>query len=241
MILTIAGRELRSFFRVPMGWIVLALYLVFAGFLFVGGVLPREAGQSAPATLQPVVLGSLWIMLLLVPAISMRLISEELRSGTLEQLMTSPSSDGAIILGKFLGALAFVLALLAPTLLLVAALFAISDPAPDPGPIAAGYLSLALLAAPYLSVGLLVSTMTSNQTLAFVGTFVFLALTQIVAGGAVELPRRVAQLVGFISLRPRIEDFAKGVIDTGHVVFFLTVTAWFLVLAYVSLQMRRWR
>jgi ABC-2 type transport system permease protein len=146
-----------------------------------------------------------------------------------------------VIVGKYVGGVLFVLAMLAPSLFYVAALFAISDPHPDLGPIAAGYLSLTLVAMVYLAVGLVASTLTSNQTLAFVGTFLFLFLLQLLTSGSVALPALVAKGLSYASLRPRLEDFAKGVIDTGHVVFFLSVAAWFLAVAYVSLQMRRWR
>jgi ABC-2 type transport system permease protein len=233
----IATRELRSFFRVPMGWVVMALYLLLAGYVFALGVL--KPGGSA--SLREFFLVSQIFVLILTPAVSMRLVSEELRSGTLEQLMTSPASDGAVVVGKYLGGVLFILAMLAPTLLYVASLFGVSDPAPDPGPIAAGYLSLTLVAMMYLSVGLLVSTLTSNQTLAFIGTFLFLFLFQMLTSGSIAMPAAIAAALSHAALRPRLEDFARGIIDTSHVVFFLTISAWFLVLAYVSLQTRRWR
>jgi UDP-N-acetylmuramyl pentapeptide phosphotransferase/UDP-N-acetylglucosamine-1-phosphate transferase len=107
--------------------------------------------------------------------------------------------------------------------------------------IAAGYLSLLLVAMLYLSVGTLVSTLTSNQTLAFIGTFLFLFLVQLLTGGSIALPHAVATALAYVSTRPRLEDFGRGIIDTSHIVFFLSIAAWFLVVAYVSLQTRRWR
>jgi ABC-2 type transport system permease protein len=171
----------------------------------------------------------------------MRLISEELRSGTFESLMTAPVTDVAVVVGKYVGGVLFLVAMLAPTLVYVAILYAISDPAPDPGPIAAGYLSLLLVGMLYLAIGTLASSLTSNQTLAFVGTFLSLFLLQLLTSGTIALPPAVAALLAHAAMRPRLSDFAKGVIDTSHVVFFLTVSAWFLVLAYVSVQTRRWR
>lgn len=220
-----------------MGWVVIALYLVLTGYVFALGVL--TPGQSA--SLREFFLVSQVFILILTPAVSMRLISEELRSGTLEQLMTSPASDGAVIIGKYLGGVLFVLAMLAPTLLYAATLFFVSDPRPDAGPIGAGYLSLLLVAMLYLAVGTVVSTLTSNQTLAFMGTFLFLFLVQLLTSGSIALPAAVAAALSYASLRPRLEDFARGIIDTSHVVFFLSAVAWFLVVAYVALQIRRWR
>src|SRR5690606_34488077 len=144
-------------------------------------------------------------------------------------------------IGKYLGGVLFLLAMFAPTLLYVATLFAVSDPRPDLGPILAGYLSLTLVAAVYLAVGLLISTLTSNQTLAYVGTFLFLFLLQMLTGGGFALPAFLARVLSYASFRPRLEDFARGVIDTSHIVFFLSTAAWFLLAAYISLQTRRWR
>jgi ABC-2 type transport system permease protein len=149
--------------------------------------------------------------------------------------------DAAVVVGKYLGGILFMLAMLAPTLLYVPVLMSVSDPAPDLGPIGAGYLSLLLLGALYLSVGTLASTLTSSQTLAFIGTFLFLFLLHMLTSGGIALPPAVARVLAAASLRPRVEDFARGIIDSGHIVFFLTASAWFLVLAYISIQTRRWR
>lgn len=237
MISTLAMREFRSFFRVPTGWIVVALYLLMTGYVFAFGVL----SPGAPATLREFFLVSQVFLIILTPAISMRLVSEELRSGTFEGLMTAPVTDLAIIAGKFGGALLFMLAMIAPTLVYVPILVWASDPAPDLGPVAAGYLSLILLGMLYLGVGTLASTLTSSQTLAFIGTFLFLFLVHMVTGASLSMPPALAKVLAVAALRPRVEDFARGIIDTAHIAFFLTATAWFLVLAYISIQSRRWR
>lgn len=237
-VVTIAARELRSFFRLPVGWVVIALFLFLTGVIF--GLLTLQPGE--PASLRYFFGVSGWLLLPVAPAISMRLISEEFRSGTIEPLMTAPVSDLSIVLGKYLGAVAFLLALLAPTLIYVAILAAVADPRPDPGPILAGYLSLALLGLLYLAVGTLASALTSNQTLAFISTLLFLLILLLVSSGiadsAVPGWNRV---LGAISINRRVLDFAKGVIDTSHVVFFLSWTAWFLVLAAMAVESKRWR
>jgi ABC-2 type transport system permease protein len=233
----IAWREFRSFFRVPVGWIAMALYLFLAGIIFAERtLLPGE-----PATLRYFFAVSGFLLLPVIPAISMRLLSEEFRAGTIEPLMTSPVSDISIVLGKYLGAAMFLAALLAPTLLYAVALFFVSDPQPDPGPILAGYLSLILLGLLYLAVGTLASALTANQTLAFIGTLLFLLLMLLLTGDIIRTPAPFDRLVAFIAIGPRLTDFARGVIDTGHIVFFLTASAWFLILAYLALETRRWR
>lgn len=237
--IAIATREFRSFFRIPVGWIVIALYLFLTGLIFaLSALVPGD-----PATLRGFFVAAGFLMLPIVPAISMRLLSEEFRSGTAEPLMTSPVSDGAIVLGKYLGAGAFLVAMHLPTLVYPAILMGISEPAADPGPIAAGYLSLLLLGLLYLSAGTLASALTANQVLAFIGTLLFLVIAQLVTSEAVapRLPEPVARVLMRVSIAGRLDDFARGVIDTSHVVFFLAVSAWFLLMAVVALESRRWR
>ena len=234
----IAVREFASFFRLPVGWVVIALYLLLTGLVFGATVLrPGEA-----ASLRNFFGWANWLLLPIAPAVSMRLFSEETRSGTAEGLMTAPVSDAAVVLGKFVGGGMFLAALLFPTLVYVAVLGGASDPAPDPGPIVAGYLSLLLVSGLYLSIGLLASSLTSNQTLAFIGTLLGLVIVLMVTSTATGwAPAWLADLLAALSIPARVGDFAKGVIDTGNVVFFVAATAWFLVLTYVAVGSRRWR
>ena len=235
---TIAVREFRSFFRLPVGWVVIALYLFLTGIvLAVRTLVPGE-----PATLRDFFGFSGFLLLPVVPAISMRLLSEELRSGTIESMMTAPVSDASVVVGKFLGGWMFLGAMVAPTLVYAAGLFAISDPAPDPGPIVAGYMSLLLLGMLYLSVGTLASSLTANQTLAFIGTLLALLVVLMLSGDrAGTLPAPLDRVFLAVALPRRLDDFAKGAIDTSNVVFFLSMSAAFLTLAVVSLESRRWR
>lgn len=234
---TIATREFRSFFRVPLGWVAMALYLLIAGLVFGRGVLV----PGSPATMRDFFGLSGFLLLPIVPAITMKLLSEEAKQGTIEPLMTAPVGDLSIILGKFMGAAMFLLTVLAPTLLHVALLWMFSQPRMDLGPVLAGYLSLGLLGSVYLALGLLVSSLTANQTLAYLVTFIGLLALLLVGTEIVELPAGLAGLASRLAIRPRLADFAKGVVDLSHVVFFLSATCWFLVLAYVALASRRWR
>lgn len=234
----IATRELSSFFRLPVGWVVIALYLLLTGIVFAWIVL--QPGQ--PATLRAFFSVSAWLLLPVAPAISMRLLSEELRSGTLEPLMTSPVSDAAIVVGKYAAAVAFLTLMIAPTAVYVGILYAVSDPRPDPGPILAGYLSLLLVGGAYLAVGLFASSLTANQTLAFIGTLLFLLLLLMLS----TLEKRfdnaaLNSAIYELSIQRRILDFARGLIDTAHIVFFVAWSVWFVALSVVAAQARRWR
>lgn len=235
--LSIASREFLAMFRLPAGWIVTALYLLISGLVF--GLVVLDPG--GPASLRAFFGVSGWLLLPVVPAVSMRLMSEELRSGTIEPLLTAPVSDWAVALGKYLGGALFLSAMLAPTLVYVGVLFAVADPAPDPGPIVAGYVTLLLTGLLYLAAGLFFSSLTSSQTLAYLGTmFLFLALLAAPAGAA-WAPGPVRPALFAVALGPRIADLAKGVIDLSHAVFFLSLSALFVVLSALAIESRRWR
>lgn len=234
--LVIAKRELAAFFRVPLGWVVMALFLFLSGFVF-----SRFSLQpGTPATMRDFF--SFWWRVLVVvsPAISMRLLAEEHRTGTIDPLLSSPVSEIGVIAGKFLGALGFLAVCLAPTLVYAGILMWLAKP--DPGPIYAGYLGILLLGAFQLALGLLFSTLTSSQTLAFLATLVTLLVLEAGAVyGAQSLPAPWDQVPLALSTDLRIADFAKGVIDTTHVAFFLIASVWLCGLAALVLRTRRWR
>jgi ABC-2 type transport system permease protein len=231
----IAKREYASFFRTPLGWVVIALFLLLAGSVFAWGVLrPGEA-----ATLRPFF--NIWWGLLMVvaPAISMRLFSEDLRTGTIEPLLTAPVTEAAVVAGKYAGSVMFLASMLVPSLVYAVVLGMLTEI--DPGPIAAGYLGILLLGMLYLAVGLLASALTSSQTLAFLATLVGFMLLEVITRTATVLPERVADIVFALSPNLRMADFARGIIDTAHIGFFLAGSFLFLAVTAVVLQSRRWR
>ncbi len=236
--LSICNRELGSFFRLPVGWIIIALFVFITGAVFALSAI--EPGKVASMRGFFQLAG--WLLLPVTPAISMRLISEEIRSGTIEPLMTSPASDLMVILGKFLAAILFLICMLIPTIALAAVLFAISSPRPDFGPIVTGYLLLVLLGSLYLSIGLFISTLTANQTLAFLSTlFSIMLLLMLPAMQVSNMPPQISSLIESLSIHTRASDFARGLIDTSHIAYFLSAAFFFLLCAWVSLQSRRWR
>lgn len=234
--LSICWREFAAFFRVPLGWVVIALFLCLSSVFFARSTLiPGE-----PASMREF-FGIWWGLLIVIcPAISMRLFSEELRSGTIESVLTAPVSETSFVLGKFLAGLLFLLAMLVPSLSYVAILSWLARP--DFGPILTGYLGLTLLGALYLAVGCLASSLTSSQTLAFLATmFALLALDILPRQVSAVLPERIASAVGSIAPSLRLVDFARGLINIPHAAYFALLTAWFLALCVVLLQSRRWR
>jgi len=233
----IALRELGSYFRTLAGWIIIALFVFLTSVIFAITCL----SPGAVASMRDVFGVSGWLLLPVAPAITMRLISEELRSGTIEPLLAAPVSAPSLVIGKFLGAVGFLVALLAPTLIHTGLLFAISAPRPDVGPIIAGYLCLALVGTMYLSIGLLASALTNNSTLAFMTAF-FTLLALLFAGAGIRfVPGSFQPIFAVLAMGPRIADFSRGVIDTSHVVYFAGITGMCLLFSVCVMEWRRWR
>jgi ABC-2 type transport system permease protein len=236
-------REWAAYFRTPAGWVVLALFLALQGLVFWMFVQFLGRPDAPPGGVMEFFFGGTilyWIALaLLATVVPMRLVAEELRTGTIEPLLTAPVSAVEIVLGKWLAALAFYLSAWAPTLLYLGYLLRVGA-ALDPGPIAAGYLGTALLGAAALAVGLLASTVTRNQlvaaALSFVAFFVALLL------GALETEVRAPGLAAAlhrVSLFRMMEDFGHGIVDSRRVVLLATVTALALTAAVAALARLR--
>jgi ABC-2 type transport system permease protein len=225
--LIIARRELGALFHSPISWVVMTLFLVATGWEFwmLTAILN---GRDSPhgAVLQYFFGGTFlyWLFLMfIVSVISMRLIAEERRTGTLEPLLTAPVSELDVALGKFLGALAFYAALWAPTLLYVVILRSYTPI--QAGPIAAGYLGTLLVGAGALALGLFFSTLTRNQIVAAVLSFVVLALL-LLCGAVGDLQVRTgpwAALLQHLNLFRHMEDFGRGLVDTRRVVHHLSL------------------
>jgi ABC-2 type transport system permease protein len=232
--LAIAERELKSFFVSTVAWVIAAAFMAITGLLFAVILL-----NSNDASLRFLFSNLSVIFLFVAPFLTMRLLAEEIRLGTVELLLTNPVRDVEVVLGKFLGVFGFVLVMLAMTLYYPALLYIFG--APDPGPMATGYLGVVLQAAAFLAIGLATSSTTENQ---IVAAFLAFAINLVL-----WLSESVSQFVGpplgaalkFLSITSHFQDFSRGVIDTSHLIFFISVIAAALFLTYLSLQTRRWR
>ena len=231
----VAWKEIQIFFLSPTAYIVGLIFLALAGFFF-----SRDLGDPFPeATLSPFFQGAVLIFILLAPALTMRLIAEESKLGTIELLLTSPVRDWEVILGKYIASLVFFLALIAMSGFYVILLFVYASP--DPGPIYAGYLGLVLYGAAALAVGLLTSTLTNNQIVAAVvamGILLALFFADLAFGAVGGVP---GEIIGELGMKTHFDDFDRGIIDTKHVVYYLSVIAFFLFLSVRALEARRWR
>ena len=233
--LAIAWKEIQAYFTSPIGYIVALVFLALAGFFFglsISGVFPQATidGYMGPMS---------FILILLAPAMTMRLMAEEQKLGTIELLLTSPVKDWEVVLGKFMASLAFFIGTLALTLYYVILLYAFGSP--DSGPVWSGYLGLILYGATALSIGLLASSLTSNQIVALVVGFGVLLILNLVSQLSTLVDGATATVFTEIGLNTHLDDFSRGVVDSRHIVYYLTVTAVFLFLAVRSLETRRWR
>lgn len=238
MIWIIAWREWTSFFRTPTGWIITALLCALGGSI----VALTTLAPGVAASLRGFFDAAEWLLLPVVPAVSMKLLSEEHRTGTIDLLIGSPVPITSLILGKYVGGLLTLLTMLAPTLVYPVMLWSIADPAPDLGPLLSGYLSLILLGGVYLAVGLAASAASSSQTLAFLATlFVLLAWLVLPSLQADHLPGWLETARHALALRPRVRLFARGAVPLSDVTFLIAATAWALTLAAAFHAYRRVR
>ncbi len=235
----VAWKEIQVYFGTPIAYIVGLIFLVLTGIFFAIGVVPSENNPFPEASLSNFFQWSTTILILLAPALTMRLLAEEQKLGTIELLLTSPVRDWEIILGKYAASLTFLLAMLLLTLYYPLLLFIFADP--DPGPIYSGYLGLVLYGAAALAIGMLTTTITSNQIVAGFVAMGIIAALSFVHFSSELLGGFSALLISEIGLQSHFEDFGRGVIDTKHIVYFLSVTAVFLFLAIRALEFRRWR
>jgi ABC-2 type transport system permease protein len=179
------------------------------------------------------------IILFLLPMITMRTYAEEKRSGTIELLLTSPVTDVEIVFGKFLGAIGFYAALLGVTMLNIAILFVFGNP--EVMPVVTGYLGLFLLGSCLISLGLFISSTTKNQVVAGAATFVVALLLWIVSWLGSSFGPNTAAVLSYLSITEHFDDFSKGVIDTKHALYYLSVIAFGLFLTVKSVDTERWR
>lgn len=236
-ILAITQRELLSLFFSPIAYIVTAGFLLLTGVLV---IVTDSIAPGKPATLREVFMWTPFVLTMILPAITMRMISEEYRSGTIESLMTAPVTDGQMVLGKYLASVGFYLVMLATTLVYLVILAVYGNP--DFGAALAGYLGLFLLGLPFLAVGLFTSSLTRNQIVAWILATVPLMLLAwfafYIIGSVQGWLRVVLQQVNVMT---RLEMFNRGLIVTDSVVFFLGSAALFVFLTIKIVESRRWR
>jgi ABC-2 type transport system permease protein len=242
--LYIAQRELKSYFNSPLAYVVICLTQVMLGVLFFmyrGGFW-----QVDRATLDRLFeYAPYGLCLLVIPVVTMRLIAEEKSTGTLEMLITLPVSDWEVVLGKYLGALGLVFILILSTAVYPIAMFGWpwNLGAIDWGPVRAGYIGLGLMSAAGVAIGLLISSITRSQVISFFITFAVLFTLVVLAGFAGDIANKagIGTVVTYISFQSHMSNFARGLIDTRSVVYFLSICVLSLMIAFRALESRKWK
>src|SRR5882724_4517324 len=239
--LIIAKREFRSYFDSPIAYIVICLSFFALGlmFFFLNGGFWQLDRASVARLFESAPMG---LSFLVVPVVTMRLLAEERRSGTLEMLITLPVKDSDVVLGKYLGALGLVLVLVVSTLAYPIALFKWPwNLGPlDAGPVMSGYFGLLLFSAASVAVGLLISALTESQAVAFFITFFVLGALWLFGDLASKADGLLAVLLNYVSFQSCLSNFWRGLVDSRDVVFFLSVTALSLMVAFRALERRKW-
>jgi len=227
-------KELRAYFNSPVAYIVLTVFLLITGFFFTSSLfLIGQASMRPLFSLLPLVL------LFFVPAITMRLLAEEKRSGSIELLVTLPTRDWEIVLGKFLAAWALILIAVLLTLVYTLSVAAIGDL--DGGETAAGYLGVFLLGGAFAAIGVWSSSLTRNQIVAFIIALALVAALYLVGDLLPVLPLAVAPVLQFLSVSFHFGNIARGVIDTRDLIYYFSLIFMMLFLAHRALESRKWK
>jgi ABC-2 type transport system permease protein len=246
-------KELRLYFTTPVAYGVFFCFLLIAGYFFYSifsfytmasmqaAMNPQMARELnvTDSVMRPLFSNLSVILLLLMPILTMRLFAEERRSGTIELLLTYPVRDGAVLVGKYLAALCLYALMLACTLVYPAIVLYFARL--EWGPLASGYLGLLLMGATFIAVGTLASSLTENQIVAAVGTFGTLLMFWVVGWSAEYVGGPWGRILTHLSILDHFDTFARGILDTKDVIYYLNFTLAALLLTHRSLEARRWK
>jgi ABC-2 type transport system permease protein len=251
-ILAIAHREIKAYFGSPIAYVVIGFFALLFGYFYYALLVIfdqnsiRMAGMGGPQTanineqmIRPVFLNSSVILLFVLPLITMRTYSEEKRSGTIELLLTAPLTDFQIIMGKFLGAMTLYAAMLAVTLIHIGVLFVFGDP--EWRPIVTAYLGMLLMGGCFIAIGLLISSLTKNQIVAGMVTFAVFLMLWVINWIASFTGPTTQAVLNYLSITGHLDDFTNGVLDTRHLVYYLSFIDFGLFLTARSVDTERWR
>jgi ABC-2 type transport system permease protein len=247
MIFTIAGHEFRSFFQSPLAWVILAVNQILLGYMFLAQIdsffqiQPQLAHLTNTPGVTDIVISPLFqqaaiILLLVMPLVTMRVIAEEKRSGTLILLLSSPIRLKSIVLGKFLGLVLFILIIIGMLILMPLSLY--MGTSLDSGKLLSITLSMVLLLSAFASIGLYLSSLTSNQTIAAVGTFGALLMLWIIdwAGSSLE---NGGSVLSYLSILQHHQRMLEGVFDSSDLAYYLLLITLFLGLTIRQLDSER--
>lgn len=235
-IVAIAYKELSTYFTSPMAYIIAGVFFALTGVFFINSVDQPFADASVRGMLQNT---AFFIMPLIPPLMTMRLLAEEQKMGTLELLLTAPVRDYEVVLGKFFASFVILAATVLLTYFYVAILMYYSNP--DLGPVFSGYLGMLLYCTTTLAIGLLASALTGNQIVAATVGFGLILMFSLVGNVAAVVGGAAATILSHLSMIDHYNPFSRGVVDTTDIAYFVVMSAVFLFLAVRVVESRRWR
>ncbi len=241
-IATITRREIRSYFDSLVAYVVICGSLVAVGLYFFYGGFWQVNRASMGRMFEGLVCMPLALSVLVIPLVTMRAMADEKRSGTLELLITMPVTDSEVVLGKYFAAFGMTLLLLVISLAYPISMFVWPwhmGPL-DWGPVWAGYFGLALFSAAGTAIGLMFSCITESQVIAFFMTAGLLTFLYVIGSLVEYVPGGLGDIVSFVSFQSRFSSFARGLIDTRAIVFFLSIAIICLLVSFRSLESRKW-
>lgn len=227
-------RELRAYFDSPTAYVVIIVFLLITGWFFTTNFfLVAQADMRVAFGIIP------FVFIFITPAITMRLISEERKAGTIELLVTMPITDAEVIVGKYLAALALLISMLIPTIVYTVIVAILGDI--DMGPVIGGYMGLVLMGAGYLAIGTFGSSMTENQVVAYITSWLMVFAFFLMDKMLFILPNWLVTPVEYLSIEYHFQNISRGVIDSRDLIYYLSLVILTLMLASRSLAARRWR
>jgi ABC-2 type transport system permease protein len=241
---TIAKREYRAYFVSPIAYIAALLILLIVGIYFslILYLANQQMGQGTPPTTYPVVWLMAYLFLLTLPALSMRLMADEQRTGTLELMLTAPVQDWELVIGKWLGSFLFILTIIGVTLIYPIVLNRLVSPGIDQGLMIANYLGLIMVAGAFLAIGTAISSFFSNQFAAFFATVAVLFFLWWVIGWPAVVMQGGGDIFHYLSMNDHFSNnLLNGIVALSDIVYYLSLTALGLFLGTVAVEVRRWQ
>lgn len=232
-ILTIFKKELRSYFTSPVAYIIIVVFLIITGWFFTSNLF-----LAGVVTMRGVFEIIPFILLFYIPAISMRTFAEEKKSGTIELLLTKPLSDFDIVLGKFFATLALAAITLVPTLIYVISLKLLGPL--DIGSIFSAYLGVIFISGVYISIGLFASSLTENQVVAFIVSFLIIFALFLMSKVLIFIPTPFVTTIEYLSSDYHLASISRGVIDSRDLIYYFSGMTIMLLLTRTSLESRKW-
>ncbi|MFH2036657.1 MAG: ABC transporter permease [Candidatus Zixiibacteriota bacterium] len=233
-VFVLAKKEFRSYFDSPVAYIVITLFLIISGWQFSTTLfLANNADLRALFSMIK------FVFLFFIPALAMRLVSEEKRLGTIELLLTLPLKNWQLVMGKFLAAYLLVIITICLTLIHYFTIASLGNP--DFGAVMGGYLALILLVGVYLAIGIFTSSLTQNQIVAFITAFVIIFALFIIDKIIIFFPGYIANILEFISIDYHFNNISRGVVDSRNIFYYASLIFLFLFLTVQTLESRKWK